>query len=180
MAVPQKSAVSARRQRRSSKNSSVAALNATVIPLPLKAKGKPGVAAVPAMPPREAVPLWLMRLCALQRHSSIVTFLLVASMLVVYGWTVYSQQLWSKEYRKLETLQRHERQLTTTNEVLKNQMALQAERPNTGLVAPSPASAIFLPPAPQNPSLQQASPISPATTPNAGTQQQPTSNPLAY
>jgi hypothetical protein len=64
--------------------------------------------------------------------------------LIAYGWTVYSQQLWGKSYRRLQNLQRHERQLTITNGVLKSKMAADAEQPNAGLVSPSPAGTIFL------------------------------------
>ncbi len=93
----------------------------------------------------EAMPIWLLRLHSLQRYTSAITFLLVVATLVAYGWTVYSQQIWSQAYRKLLTLQRHERQVTITNNVLKSNMAADAENPNAGLVSPSPAGTIFVP-----------------------------------
>jgi len=99
-----------------------------------------------AQPP---VPIWLSPLLFLQRSSDIVTFVLVAMTLTLYSLTVYTQQQWSQEYRKLENLQRDERHLTTTNAVIKDQLAQQAEKPATGLVSPSPANTIFLTPAPQ-------------------------------
>ena len=99
-------------------------------------------------------------------------------MLSVYGWTVYSQKMWSQAYRKLETLQRHERQLTTANEVLKNHIALQAEQPTTELMPPTSASLIFLQPAPQL-RVPAANPVLPATKPGTQTQQ-PTPMPLGY
>lgn len=117
-------------------------------------------------------PAWLRSLVTLQRTSNLVCFFLIASTLGVYAWTVYTQQMWSQEYRKLETLQRHERQMTATNEALKNQLAQEAERPGTGLVAPNPANTIFLPPAPQRQSLPK-----PAETPTSETS--PTT-PLGY
>jgi hypothetical protein len=119
-------------------------------------------------------PLWLLRLHTLYRCSSVITFLLVTAMLVVYGWTVYSQQLWSQAYRKLQTLQRSERQLTTNNEVLKNQLAQEAQTSATKLVSPSPATAIFLRPAPEN-----SKSATPNTTFNSQSQQQ-NSMPLGY
>jgi hypothetical protein len=120
----------------------------------------------------EAMPIWLLRLHALQRHTSVATFLLAIAMLVAYGWTVYSQQVWSQSYRKLVSLQRHERQLNITNNVLKNNMATDAEKPSAGLVSPSPAGTIFLPAAsasssstePTNPSM----PAQPSTAPAPG------------
>lgn len=99
--------------------------------------------------PSQVTPAWLRSLLLMQRGSSVVTFCLIAATLAVYAWTVYTQQMWAREYNKLEALQRNERQMTTANEVLKNQLAQQAERPGTGLVSPTPDKTIFLPPAPQ-------------------------------
>jgi hypothetical protein len=92
----------------------------------------------------------------------LVAFLLVAATLTIYSWTVYTQQQWSQSYRELEKLRRQERNLTTANEVMKNQLAQQAEKPATGLVNPTRANAIFLAPAPQ----RQSSPT-PAQTANS-------------
>lgn len=108
------------------------------------------------LPNSQPIPLWLRVMLQLKRSSDLVSFLLIAATLTTYAWTVYTQQLWSREYRKLETLQRHERQMTTTNEALKNQLAQEAERPGTGLVSPNPANTIFLPPAPQRQSLPKS------------------------
>jgi hypothetical protein len=101
-------------------------------------------------------------------------FFLVTVTLVIYGWTVYSQQLWSQAYRKLQNLQHHERQLATTNEILKEKMAQEAQRPVAGLVSPSPKGTIFLNPAPVG-----SKRILPNTTQNSQTQQE-TANPLGY
>ncbi len=117
-------------------------------------------------------PLWLRSLLFVQRSSDVITFCLVAITLTVYSWTVYTQQQWSQEYRKLETLQRHERHLTTTNETLKDQLAQQAENPETGLVTPTTANTIYLPPARQE---TQAAP-----TPPLPETQPTTSMPLGY
>jgi hypothetical protein len=173
--------VSSRKQRYSSKNLSVSARQmaraassaktqtTTSVPDPSKQKAS----SVPVMPSAESVPSWLQRLFALHRHSSIAAFVLVATTLVVYGWSVYSQQLWSQAYRKRHNLERYERQLMTTNEVLKNQMAKEAERPPAKLVSPTPAGMVFLKRAPvePNPVLN--------TTPNSEIQQQ-TPNPVGY
>lgn len=100
--------------------------------------------AIPVMPDGSKVPLWLMRWNSLHRHTAVITFLLVSSTLIVYGWTVYSQHLWSRSYRQLQDLQRDERQLTKHDEVLKNKMAQEAEKPHSGFVSPTPANTIFL------------------------------------
>jgi hypothetical protein len=117
-------------------------------------------------------PIWLSPLLFLQRGSDIVTFVLVAATLTLYAWTVYTQQQWTQEYRKLENLQRDERHLTTTNALIKDQLAQQAEKPATGLVTPTPANTIFLPPAPQRPS---------SSTPSKTAASEPTGTvPLGY
>ena len=105
---------------------------------------------IPVVPNSGSLPLWLLRWQTFQRYSSITAFLLVITNLIVYGWTVYSQQLWSQNSRKLQELQRQERQITTTNEVIKNKMAKEAEKPAAGLVAPTPDRTIFVSPASNN------------------------------
>ncbi len=98
------------------------------------------------MPSNESGPMWLLRLQILNRHSSLLAFLMVATMLVVYGWTVYSQQLWSQSSKRLQSLQRQERQLMATDAALKEQMAKEAQKAPNGLVSPTPGNMIFLPP----------------------------------
>jgi hypothetical protein len=96
----------------------------------------------------------------MQRVSVITTFVLVTATLLVYSSTMYTQQLWSKEYRRLEQLKRQERQLTTSGEILKHQLAGQAERPGSGLVPKTATSTIFLKPAPlrQTPAVRTGPP----------------------
>ena len=106
---------------------------------------------VQTLPRPQTTPSWLKLLLVLQRTSSAFTFVLVIGLLVVYGWTVYTQQRWGKAYSRMETLQKQERQLMAANEVIKNQMAKQAETPDSGLVLPEPGNTIFLAPAPQRP-----------------------------
>lgn len=105
---------------------------------------------IPVMPDGSKVPMWLMRWNSIYRHTSVVTFLLVSTTLIVYAWTVYSQHLWSNSYKKLQDLQRDERQLTKHDEILKNRMAQEAEKPNSGLVSPTPANTIFVPETPSS------------------------------
>jgi hypothetical protein len=82
-----------------------------------------------------------------QKSSSSIAFLLVTTTLYFYVCSFCLPQLWSKQYKKLETLQRHERQLTIINESLKKQLAQQAENPDAGLENFDPTTAIFMPPA---------------------------------
>lgn len=130
-------------------------------------ESQPGIEGVkPASSPDEAVvhpfpqqkPLWLTVLLKLQQGSSIATFALIAGGMMVYGWTVYIQQQWGQQYEELEALKKQERQLISANEVLKNQMAEQAESPTAGLLLPDPNNAIFLAPAPQRPAVKSSLP----------------------
>lgn len=148
-----------------------------------KTKGSPNIdrlsgQTVPIQLRSRSAPLWLLQLCYFRHRSSAIMWLLVAAMLTVYGWTVYSQQRWNQAYQQLEQLQVHERQLVTTNEMLKNQMAKQAQEPDTGLVPPNPAAAIVLPAAPQR-SVRAATSIM-SKTKAVNQNQKTTSIPLGY
>ncbi|MEH2245057.1 hypothetical protein [Nostoc sp.] len=184
--------VSSQRQQRSSKNPAVSPTNEAVIAKSVKELGRQqvpnlnqqssanqktsgeGFLRLPIMSNSGAASLWLLRLYTFHRYSTVLAFLLVASTLAMYGWTVYSQELWSQSYRRLQNLQRHERLLTTTNATLTNKMAEEAEQPTAGLVSPTPQGMIFLPPASHSPK-----PASSKTTPNSEMQQQ-TLSPLGY
>jgi hypothetical protein len=102
-----------------------------------------------------------------QQASVIATFALAGSALTVYGWTVYSQQVWGKEYQHLETLRRNERQLTTNKEMLKDQIAKQGNRPGAALAPQSPDKLIFLTPAPSQTAPLTASPQALPTSPDS-------------
>ncbi|WP_052128553.1 hypothetical protein [Neosynechococcus sphagnicola] len=97
------------------------------------------------------LPLGLRLLGEIQQGSTMGLLLIVIAVLGVYGWSVYSQRLWSQQFEHLQTLQRQERQLTAANEALKNQMAEMALRPSAGLIPPSPTKTIFLKPLPTRP-----------------------------
>ncbi|MBN3872177.1 hypothetical protein [Nostoc sp. JL33] len=184
--------VSSQRQQRSSKKLALSPTNEAVIPKSVKELGRrqlpnlneqssgkekiPGVGflPLPTMPNSGTAPFWLLRLYTFHRYSTVLVFLLVASTLAVYGWTVYSQELWSQSYRRLQSLQRHEQLLMTTNATLTNKMAQEAEQPTAGLVSPTVQGMIFLAPASHSPK-----PASSKITPNPQTQQQ-TRWPLGY
>jgi hypothetical protein len=92
----------------------------------------------------------------------------------VYGWTVYTPRALSQEFKKLRTLQSHERQLVSTNEMLKNQLAKQAEKPNSGLIRPNPNYNVFLP------SSQAMTPIIQKTSDNPSSKLMIGTEPIAY
>ncbi|MGK7881012.1 MAG: hypothetical protein AB4060_13060 [Crocosphaera sp.] len=96
---------------------------------------------------RKQLPLALQFLLLVQKGSTTFTFGLVAITLGVYAWTVYAPTLWTREFSKLKTLQRNERQLAASNESLKHTMAEQAEKPGSGLTLPNPHKSLFISPA---------------------------------
>ena len=98
----------------------------------------------PSSPP---IPVKIQCLLLLQKSVTVLSATLVLATLGVYAWSVYLPKLWSKEFRKLETLQSNERQLVAMDETLKNQLAQQAEDPKMGLVPPHPSQPLFLAPA---------------------------------
>jgi len=106
-------------------------------------------------------PAWLRSLMQVQRASSVAVMLLLGGALSLYGLTVYSEQRWSQEYQKLETLRHREQQLSAASEVLKHQLAKEAENPETGLTSQKPGEIIFLQPAPVGRSPQAATIPSP-------------------
>lgn len=122
----------------------------------------PVTADPPPIASRQQTPNWLRLLIGLERCVSVITLALGAATLTVYGLTVSCGQQWSRDYNRLQSLQRYERQLRVANEMLKNQMAEQAEDPDTGLVPQNPANTIFLPPASER--LSSAISPVPATT----------------
>jgi hypothetical protein len=61
--------------------------------------------------------------------------MLLGGALSLYGLTVYGEQRWSQDYQKLETLRLQEQQLSAASEVLKHQLAKEAQNPETGLAA---------------------------------------------
>jgi hypothetical protein len=110
-----------------------------------------------------------------QRLSVIVAFVLVAATLLIYSSTMYTQQLWSKEYRKLEQLKRQERQMLTSGELLKAQIASEAERPGSGLVSRTVTGIISLRPA----SLRQV-PMPNSVQPKVTSAESAPRTPLGY
>lgn len=111
---------------------------------------KPATSVVKVLPNPQWQPLWLRSLVGVQQASTVALVLLLGTALSVYGLTVYGEQRWTVEYQKLETLRRSEQQLNAASEVLKHQLAKDAENPSTGLAPQKPAETIFLAPLPEN------------------------------
>jgi len=113
------------------------------------------------------VPTWLSTLTVLQRSSTLVTFILVAGVLAVYGCSVYSQRAWSQDYRQLTHLQRQERELIAASETRKQQIVQQAESLQAGLVRQAPANTVFLQPEPLRPAQRSEPQLPSARAPGA-------------
>jgi hypothetical protein len=103
------------------------------------------------LPVARKLPAQLQILLLLQKGSFGLAFTLIVASITVYISTVGIPQLWSEEYRNLETLQRQERQLTAINETIKHRLAQQAQQKNQDLVPLSTANMIFIKPASTRP-----------------------------
>ncbi len=144
---------------------------------PLSAAPRPSIpySQVRSLPTQPVAPPWLTAMVWTQKATAAIAGASVVAALAVYGWTVYTQQLWSREYRKFEILQRQERQLVAADEVLKNQMARQAESPESQLVLPGTQNTVFLPAPPQH-----LVPVMPPPIPQATSSPPPPNRPLGY
>lgn len=99
-----------------------------------------------------SAPMWLKGMVFLQKTSLISCLVMVGSMLTVYGMTVYAPQIWTKEFNRLKQLQKDERQIISTNEVVKQQLVDQSGKNGNGLVNPNPLKPpIFLEATPAHP-----------------------------
>ncbi|MBD2103217.1 hypothetical protein [Leptolyngbya sp. FACHB-261] len=113
---------------------------------------------VTSLPQSQPLPRWLVLLLVLQRYSLVTTLGLATCTFGIYGWSVYSQQVWSDQYRQLEQLKRDERQLTGANAALYDQASRPTQGQLSGLVLQKPDQTLFLPPEPQRPWQTPASP----------------------
>ena len=118
-------------------------------PTPLK--GRPFRSPLKAMPNRMPLPVWLRALKKIENLSVIVALVLVGSAVITYGWAVYSQQLWGKNYTRLDNLRRDERQLLKGSELMKNDIARHNDPKQYGLVPRSSEHIVVIPPAPLRP-----------------------------
>lgn len=103
------------------------------------------------MPNRMLLPVWLRALKKIEKLSIIVALLLVGSAVITYGWAIYSQQLWGKNYSRLDTLRRDERQLLKGSELMKNDIARRTDPKQYGLVPRNSDHMVVIPSAPLRP-----------------------------
>jgi hypothetical protein len=110
------------------------------------------------------VPPWLKSLLDMQKGARVVFAVILGTIPIVYGYTVYTQDQWRSQHGQLNRLRAKEQQQVAVTENLKYQAAETAERNNSGFVAPTPDRMVFIAPAPARPLKQR--PQTPATNPN--------------
>lgn len=101
------------------------------------------------LPTQPKLPLGLKVLTLMQQGSTVLTGLLITGALVLYGSTVYADKSTDRAIAELDALQGESQQLTTANEAIKQSLAEQAIREDSGLKPYNPGDVIFLPPSPQ-------------------------------
>jgi hypothetical protein len=106
------------------------------------------------------LPLWLRVLMTTQKLSIAATVVLTISVFAIYGWTVYAQEQWNQQFKKLEQLQRQERQLTNAAGSFDNEMLQSIQKKPGDLVRESPEKSIFLQAAPLRPKREVPSTVS--------------------
>ena len=106
------------------------------------------------------LPLWLRVLMTTQKLSIAATVILTISVFAIYGWTVYAQEQWNQQYKKLEQLKRQERQLTNAAGSFDNEMLQSIQKKPGDLVRESPEKSIFLQAAPLRPKREVPSTVS--------------------
>jgi aminoglycoside phosphotransferase len=87
----------------------------------------------------------------IQRGTLILFTSAIGLSAIVYGYTVHTQDLWKSQYQQLKRLRTQETQQAVMNENLKQELAISAQKPDSGLVAPSPDRSVFIPSAPLRP-----------------------------
>jgi hypothetical protein len=117
------------------------------------------------LPKQPKLSLGLQLLHRLQQGSTVVTSLLVTGALAVYGSTVYIDNSTHRALVQLDELQGESQQLTSANESIKESLAEQAIKENSGLEPYEAGDVLFLAPAPLRESL---TPAEPATTEMSG------------
>ena len=117
------------------------------------------------LPQHNLVPIWLKLLLTMQKKAVVLLASIFGLNLILYGYTVYTQDSWKHQYGQLKRLQQQEDQQSVMNEILKHQMAQTSEQPESGLVAPQPDRIVFIPRAAQRATKSLPAAEQPKTTP---------------
>lgn len=123
-------------------------------------RSKQPAASVTRLSRHQAKPSTGLRLLiATQRTSLLGASLITTAALILYGWTVYTQQQWSKQYSQFRRLQRHEQQLITATGALESQILQNQAAAPSELRMITPDMVVELSPAPIRPGPAPASPV---------------------
>jgi len=104
---------------------------------------------------KPSLPLWLSVLTRVQQGSTVVTGLLMTGALVLYGSTVYVDRATSTALTQLDALQGESQELTAANEAIKQSLAEQAIREDSGLELREADDIIFVEPEPLREAVAQ-------------------------
>jgi hypothetical protein len=115
-----------------------------VIPLWQRFRRDRGIARLPTA--AAAAPPWLHTLQRVHRWSTLAALGLGVAVGVAYAQSAIVEQRWSRTYQRLQTLQRHERELQVNLAILKDQLARQAATSAAQMALPNPKNSVFLPP----------------------------------
>ena len=140
---------------RSSQRSSVIGLNRS-----------PQQQSIRQLPRRNAVPVWLKSLLTLQRGVKILSGGVLGLSLIVYAYTIHTQNSFTQQYSELKELKKHERQRDAMTAILSHQAA---EQPRSDLIEPNTKQPIFMTSAPQRPSKTIPTTPNPKTAPMSKT-----------
>ena len=111
-----------------------------------------------SLPSQPKLPWGLSILNRLQQGSAVIAGALVTGALVVYGSTVYIDKSTSRAITQLDTLQGESQQLTSANEAIKQSLAEQATRPDSGLKPYEAGDVLFV--SPEQPRAKRELPTS--------------------
>lgn len=114
----------------------------------VRVKADPNTRAL-VLPDKPSLPLGLRLLNRMQQGSTVVTSLLVTGALLIYGSTVYVDKSTNRALSQLDELQGESQQLTSANEAIKQSLAEQAVREESGLELSDPGDVLFLSPLPR-------------------------------
>ncbi len=120
---------------------------------------------VSQLPQTQPLPTWLKSLLTIQRGTGILFGSVFGLSIIVYGYTVYTQDLWKHQHGQLQRLQTQERQQGVMDENLKHQLAEAADKPDSPLVPPTPKQLVFIPRAPLRPTKPVPTAAHPKTAP---------------
>ena len=101
------------------------------------------------LPKQPPLPFALRLLHRIQQGSTVLTGLLVASALVIYGSSVYVDKSTNQALAQLNALESESQQLTTANESIKQNLAEQAAEADSGLKPYEPGDMLFVTPEPR-------------------------------